>query len=1113
MPGISSSIAVRYGVAAASVVAAVLVRRLLDPLLGDRFPFATVFFAVLVAARSGGFGPAVLATLLGAAGSAWLLLPPRGSFAVEGVENQAGLLLYAAISLGVASIGSALRATPARGQTESEDDETERQQLVESLREAVERHRAMEEHLSALVEASATLTGTLEFPAVSNSILKLSERLLPSDAYAIWRFHPASGQWQIASSSGLSAKYQQESIRMLERSPGMPDRPVIANDVLELPFLSARKEAYRAEGIRSLLVVPLRIHGQICGTLVVYHRHLHHFDETEVRLATAVANLAAAIIGSADLYEEQAQLRAEALAHRERLRVMLASIGDAVIATDTEGRATFLNQVAEALTGWTMAEAEGRKLEEVFHIINEHTRQEVENPVHRVLREGRVVGLANHTVLIARDGREIPIDDSGAPIRTPEGQITGVVLIFRDVIERKQAERTLRLSEERFSRFMQHLPGLAWIKDLQGRYVYANEAALQVFRRRPEEIYGKSDDEIFPPETAAQFRANDRQALASESGVQLIESLEHEDGMLHYSIVSKFPIPGPDGKMALIGGMAIDITERKRAEQDAHFLADASAALAGLVDYESTLQKVARLAVPEFADWCAVDMLDESGNLRRLAVAHVDPSKVELAHELHRRYPADPASGQGVWNILRTGKSEIIHEIHEELLTSRVKDAERLRIVRELGLKSYMGVPLSVRGRVLGVMTFIAAESGRRYDTAGLEMAEDLAHRAAVAIENARLYQAAREADRRKDEFLALLGHELRNPLAPIANALNVLKLPGADAAITQRAREMMERQVEHMVRLVDDLLDVSRIMRGKVELRRQQVELATVIARAVEASQPIIDAEGHQLTVTLPPEPLWVNGDLVRLAQVVNNLLNNAAKYTDRGGEIRLTAAREDGEAVVRVRDTGIGIAPELLPRLFDMFFQAERRTKESQGGLGIGLSLVKRLVELHGGSVAAHSDGPGTGSEFVVRLPLLAIEDNSDPLSHAGTATEEKLPRRRVLVVDDNVDAADSLALLMRLQGLDVEVAYDGNSALQKAEAEPPAVAFLDLGMPKMDGYELARAFRTHPALKGVVLVALTGWGQPEDRQRTKEAGFNHHLVKPVEAGTLHNLFAELE
>jgi signal transduction histidine kinase/integral membrane sensor domain MASE1/ActR/RegA family two-component response regulator len=575
------------------------------------------------------------------------------------------------------------------------------------------------------------------------------------------------------------------------------------------------------------------------------------------------------------------------------------------------------------------------------------------------------------------------------------------------------------------------------------------------------------------------------------------------------------------GMMATVGSQIGQFIERKRGEEArrrsevvSRFLADASAALAAVTDYESTLQKVARLAVPFYADWCAVDMLEEDGSLRRLAVAHVDPTKVQLAQELQRRYPPDPAAPQGVWNILGTGRPEIIADISDDFLIARVKDPELLRILRELGLKSYIGVPLTARGKVLGVITFIAAESGRRYEPSDLAAAEDLAQRAAVAIENARLYQALLEADRRKDDFLAVLAHELRNPLAPLRNALHLLKTRQADAAIGEQARQIMERQVEQLVRLVDDLLDISRIMRGKIELRRAPIELATVVARAVETSQPAIDAGGHELTIALPSEPLWLNGDLVRLAQVVSNLLNNAAKYTENGGKIWLIGARENDEAVVRVRDTGIGIAAEMRSRIFDLFVQAGRAHDRAQGGMGIGLTLVRSLVEMHGGSVAVHSDGPGQGSEFVVKLPILKTSGDED---HQGKHVEPRPTGRpaprQILVVDDKVDVADSLALLLRLEGHDVQVAYDAPAALAQAVARPPDIAFLDIGMPKMNGCELAQRFRASPMLKDVVLVALTGWGQEEDRRRTKQAGFDYHLVKPVDPDALHTLLAHPE
>jgi len=549
-------------------------------------------------------------------------------------------------------------------------------------------------------------------------------------------------------------------------------------------------------------------------------------------------------------------------------------------------------------------------------------------------------------------------------------------------------------------------------------------------------------------------------------------------------------------------------------EQTARILADASAALAVLVDFDSTLQKVSSLAVPSFADWVTVDLAEPDGSLRRVSVSHIDPAKVQLAHDVHRRFPPDPAAPQGVWNILRTGRSEIVPEITDELLVQSVHDAELLGSMRQLGLRSYIGVPLTVRGKTLGVITFISAESGHRYDNTDLAVAEELASRSAIAIENAQLYRELRDADRRKDEFLATLAHELRNPLAPIRNALQILKMPRVDGATVQRSREMMERQVHQLVRLVDDLLDVSRVMRGKIELRREKVELATVVARAVETVQPLVDAQGHELSVRLPSESLPLDADPVRLAQVVGNLLTNAAKYTEANGRIWLTAERSGDMAVLRVRDTGIGIDPAMLPHIFELFVQVDHASTKAQGGLGIGLTLVKNLVEMHNGTVEALSAGLGKGSEFVVRLPISALRVEPDPDLETGPQADESPSPSgfRLLVVDDNQDAADSLAMLLRLQGHEVRVAHSGMAALEMTKGYKPGAVFLDIGMPGMDGYEVARRLRQQPGLENVVLAALTGWGQHEDRRRTADAGFDHHLVKPPEPKAVEGILAEL-
>jgi CheY-like chemotaxis protein len=367
--------------------------------------------------------------------------------------------------------------------------------------------------------------------------------------------------------------------------------------------------------------------------------------------------------------------------------------------------------------------------------------------------------------------------------------------------------------------------------------------------------------------------------------------------------------------------------------------------------------------------------------------------------------------------------------------------------------------------------------------------------------------EAAKAADRRKDEFLATLAHELRNPLAPIGNALEIIKQAENDRDAVRLARDTMERQFAQMVRLVDDLLDVGRITRDKLELRRQTVEMASVIHQAVETSRLLAEQNGHEMQVVLPPTSLQVHADPVRLAQVFSNLLNNACKFTEPGGTISITAERRDGEALVLIKDTGIGIAPDMLGSIFEMFEQADKSLEKTRGGLGIGLTLVKRLVELHGGSIEAKSEGLGRGSEFVVRLPALVNGDNRPAAPPLRFGTKTATPRR-ILITDDNRDAADSLGMLLKLSGHEVEMAYDGPEALRKAETFKPNVALLDIGLPEMNGCDVCRAIRQQPWGRGVRLIALTGWGQDSDRRITREAGFDHHLVKPVDLEALHDV-----
>jgi len=377
--------------------------------------------------------------------------------------------------------------------------------------------------------------------------------------------------------------------------------------------------------------------------------------------------------------------------------------------------------------------------------------------------------------------------------------------------------------------------------------------------------------------------------------------------------------------------------------------------------------------------------------------------------------------------------------------------------------------------------------------------------------ERARAEQALHEADRNKDEFLAMLAHELRNPLAPIHNALQLMRMQSS-AAQSQWAQEVIARQLAALTRLVDDLLDVSRITRGKITLAREPLEVGSLITRALETIEPLIQERGHTVTLEMPPERLRVDGDATRLTQALGNVLGNAAKYTDRGGRIALNCARVGSEVEIRVRDNGIGIPAELLPRIFDLFTQLDRRSDHSISGLGIGLALVRRLVEMHGGNVSAVSAGAGTGSEFLIRLPLLWEATRAAEPAPAAASVEVPTVPRRILLADDNPDALESLALVLRLKGHEVFSAANGALALETAVRHMPEVALLDIGMPLLDGYEVARRIRAQEWGKAVTLVALTGWGQESDRRRSQEAGFDTHLVKPLDLDKLSALLAHL-
>ena len=439
-----------------------------------------------------------------------------------------------------------------------------------------------------------------------------------------------------------------------------------------------------------------------------------------------------------------------------------------------------------------------------------------------------------------------------------------------------------------------------------------------------------------------------------------------------------------------------------------------------------------------------------------------------------------------------------------------------LRNYIRTGRASIMGVGREVVGRrkdgSLFPMELAISEfklRGQRHFTG---IVRDITERKRLAHElNKRLHELA-EADRQKNEFLAMLGHELRNPLAPIRNAIHILKMPTVPSAVSERALGMMDRQVQQIVHLVDDLLDVSRIVHGKIELHHELMDLRELVQRACEAALPEIDARGHQFSVHMPSVPVWVNGDLTRLSQVVANLLNNAAKYTDSVGSVALTVKQEEQSATVTIRDTGVGISPELLPRIFDVFVQGYRTSERSQGGLGIGLTLARRLVELHNGKVSAFSAGIGKGSEFVVTLPLAPGPSATSFDASRLSQFENRVSASKVLVVDDNLDGCETTAMILRFRGYEVRCLHDGSSVLPTALQWRPDVIMLDIGLPKMNGLEVAAQLRQRPEFAQLPLIALTGYGQEADKLRSMQAGFDLHLTKPVDPQTLDKCVAGL-
>ncbi len=677
---------------------------------------------------------------------------------------------------------------------------------------------------------------------------------------------------------------------------------------------------------------------------------------------------------------------------------------------------------------------------------------------------------------------------------------------------RRDAGEAIRASEERFRTLFESMDEAFCVVEMlydaadrpaDYRFLEANPT----FERHTgfTNALGRTIRELVPDHDAHWFEIYGRVAATGEP----TRFVNEAKAMGRWYDVYAYRVGGAGSRK--VGILFTDITERKRAEdatrkqsEQLRRLAEIATRLNAAPDVASITGLVTEEARSLIGAHQAVTGFTTDQNWGQ-AINTVSLSEKYAAW---RGYEAGP-DGSGVYSLVcRTNRPMRMTQAELEGHPAYLGFGAHAR--RHPPMRSWLAAPLVGRdGRNLGLIQLSDRHEGE-FTAEDENILVQLAQMASVAIENARLVQDLLAADRRKDEFLATLAHELRNPLAPIRTGLQLLRLSGGDVVTGDKARTMMERQLGQMVRLVDDLMDVSRINQGKLELRKERIDLAAVLTSAVETSRPLVEQMGHHLEVVLPTQPIMVEADLTRLAQVFSNLLTNAAKYTERGGRLTLTAERRGGDVIVAVKDTGIGIAADQLPRIFEMFSQVKTALERSQGGLGIGLALVKRLVEMHGGRIEARSGGLGNGSEFVVTLPVVVEESRPQP--EAGDDGSDPKTSLRILVVDDNRDGADSLADMLGFMGGDTRTAYDGEEAVAAAVEFRPDVILLDIGLPKLNGYEACRRIRAQANGRKVVLIAQTGWGQIEDRQRTQEAGFDHHLVKPVGPAALMKLLAAL-
>ncbi|HEX7151626.1 MAG TPA: GAF domain-containing protein [Thermoanaerobaculia bacterium] len=995
--------------------------------------------------------------------------------------------------------------------------------------------------LDALEAASALLEQKLSSRDVVQRLLDAAEKLYPADAHALWTHNSREHMWRIAASRGLSQEFT--SVTAVQESRLAMLQPLTIEDVDLAPNLGSRRELYAAEGIRSILVVPLHAFGEGSASLVSYYHQQRTFDEEDAQVGRIFAQIASAALRSHKI-DRLTEVTRVVSAELDLERLVQSVTDAATELTGAQFGAFFynvLNDRGESYMLYTISgvprEAFSKfpmprntpifapTFEGTGTVVSANIRRDPRYgtmPPHHGMPEGHLPVVSYLAVpVVARTGEVLGglffgHEEEGifteSEVRIAEGLAAQAAVGIDNarLYETLQRDRALFARNERRYRSLvlaTPTPQAVSIATADGSFAEDSPSWRAITGHTVEQMQGHGWAEAVHPDDRPRVVEAWREALGSRTMFQETFRLRNADGVFRWFASKGVPVLGDDGNVVEWVTTSTDIHDRKTGEDHLAFLAKANELFAASLDYETTLATLARVAVPDLADWCAVDVADDHEGYRRLAVAHVSPARVALAHELRERYPPDPRTDR-VLQVMRTGKSDLISDIPDAMIAAAAVDEEHLRILRELGLRSSMIVPLRARGRMLGAVTFVSS-SWRRFTEIDLAHAEEFARRASIAIENARLYGRAQEANRAKDEFLATLSHELRTPMTAVLGWARMLRM-GLDEDEFRTGLAAIEQSAQAQAQIIDDILDVSRIISGKLRIDPKPVDIRQIADAALTTVRPAATAKGVTIETVLAPEVPSIAGDSNRLQQVIWNLLSNGIKFTPRGGTVRLAISPAGSLVRIVVQDSGRGISPEFLPHVFETFRQEDSSTTREYSGLGLGLAIVHYLVELHGGRITASSEGEGRGATFTVDLPVLergprGTEQNVEALIEAAVPDPALLPSLEgstVLVIDDQLFTRDMLRSIMRRCHAKVLLAESVERAMDLLREKVPDAVICDIAMPDQDGFAFLEQFRLLPEpLSRRPVLALTAFGRPEDRDRILAAGFDAYMKKPVE------------